>query len=265
MTVPARKTCPACGTSNRPDCRFCTGCGKEFEKERICSRCNAPLTGSQRFCNSCGAPADSGTDAKTGGQMKFCRQCRALISRDAKFCGTCGTVISELPVCPRCGDPIGPEEKFCGACGMSFAGIVPARQPVQPAAPIPPQTAREPIRSPAPAKKGGGSLVKIVAGIVIVIVILAVIILLLPDPENPPPPSTGGSATAGITIPDGEDKVATQKSIDASNAVVLKASNALAQGDTAGFTSVLVSDLKTALSGTTLNPASAKTVADSLK
>lgn len=106
---------------------------------------------------------------------------------------------------------------------------------------------------------------KIVAGIVIVIVILAVIILLLPDPENPPPPSTGGSATAGITIPDGEDKVATQKSIDASNAVVLKASNALAQGDTAGFTSVLVSDLKTALSGTTLNPASAKTVADSLK
>jgi hypothetical protein len=93
--------------------------------------------------------------------------------------------------------------------------------------------------------------VKIVAGIIIVLVVLAGIVLLLPEQITPPPPSTGGSSTiTDISVPAGEDKVATQKSIDASNAMLQKASQVLIVGDGKAFAEFLPAKSREALGDT---------------
>ncbi len=217
-----RKICPACRTVNRPDCRFCTGCGIAFPQERICTHCNAPLSGSEKFCQTCGVPSDEAVSRNSHrDQKKFCHQCRALINHDAKFCNMCGTVISQLPVCPRCGDPIGPDEKFCGVCGLPFGTTTPVREePAKTVQPAPPQSHYQPEIPPASAKKGGIPFGKIVIGVIILLVVLAGIIMILPDSPPPPPPAGGGTVTAGIQVRTGEDPAATQVAVDASNAVV---------------------------------------------
>jgi predicted ATPase/class 3 adenylate cyclase len=46
-------TCPACGTHNRPEARFCLNCGSTLA--RACPN-GHPVTAEARFCDECGAP-----------------------------------------------------------------------------------------------------------------------------------------------------------------------------------------------------------------
>lgn len=267
MTAPqTEKICPSCGSKNRPDCRFCTGCGREFPEERTCPRCSATVSASQRFCNACGAPVDAAPEAPAGGKMTFCHQCRALIDREAKFCNQCGAVIADMPLCPQCGDPIGPEEKFCGVCGLPFTSAAPAQQsPARPVVPptVPPYS--QPVIQSVPVKSGGISVGKILVGIVLVLVVLVGIIMILPDSPPPPPPAGGGTVTAEIFVPTGEDPAATQAAIDASNAIVKGATDALANGDSAGFTSYLVAEDRGVLEGASFDPSRAASIAGAFR
>ncbi len=52
-------TCPACGTENAPEARFCSACGAGLAA--LCTNCGAPLPDDARFCPACGAAvADAG-------------------------------------------------------------------------------------------------------------------------------------------------------------------------------------------------------------
>jgi class 3 adenylate cyclase/tetratricopeptide (TPR) repeat protein len=48
--------CPACGTENAPDARFCSTCGTPLAT--LCAKCGAPLPEDARFCPACGASVD---------------------------------------------------------------------------------------------------------------------------------------------------------------------------------------------------------------
>jgi cytochrome c biogenesis protein len=54
-------TCPACGTANTPDSRFCKHCGVALQV--LCSRCATANTPDSRFCKACGAPLTQVTPA----------------------------------------------------------------------------------------------------------------------------------------------------------------------------------------------------------
>ena len=54
MSVPANVECSQCGTSNRPQAKFCGGCGAALLTEVACPECGARNPGSQRFCDECG-------------------------------------------------------------------------------------------------------------------------------------------------------------------------------------------------------------------
>lgn len=47
-----RKACPACGTSNDVDAKFCTGCG--ISTSAACAGCGTANDPDARFCKSCG-------------------------------------------------------------------------------------------------------------------------------------------------------------------------------------------------------------------
>ncbi len=46
--------CPACGTTNRPDAKFCDDCGTRLS--RVCPRCGTPQRPEAKFCDECGTP-----------------------------------------------------------------------------------------------------------------------------------------------------------------------------------------------------------------
>ena len=48
--------CPACDHENRPQAKFCAGCGAPLA--RRCASCSAELPTAARFCDSCGAPVE---------------------------------------------------------------------------------------------------------------------------------------------------------------------------------------------------------------
>src|SRR5690242_8380613 len=50
--------CPACGTENRADAKFCGGCGQALGHS--CPACGAANDPGMRFCNECGAPLEAG-------------------------------------------------------------------------------------------------------------------------------------------------------------------------------------------------------------
>jgi class 3 adenylate cyclase/tetratricopeptide (TPR) repeat protein len=52
--VPDPRTCPSCKSSNRPEARFCDGCGTPLALS--CAGCGAELRPQARFCDGCGAP-----------------------------------------------------------------------------------------------------------------------------------------------------------------------------------------------------------------
>ena len=52
------RTCPACGTENHEDARFCAACGSMLAA--ICGACGEPMPADARFCPACGAAATTG-------------------------------------------------------------------------------------------------------------------------------------------------------------------------------------------------------------
>ena len=48
------RSCPRCHQANRPEGRFCDGCGTPLALR--CAGCSAELRGQARFCDGCGAP-----------------------------------------------------------------------------------------------------------------------------------------------------------------------------------------------------------------
>ena len=54
--------CPACGTDNPPDFRFCGGCGAPLTGQG-CAACGFPNPPGQRFCGRCGAPQEASEPA----------------------------------------------------------------------------------------------------------------------------------------------------------------------------------------------------------
>ncbi len=49
--------CSACSHENRPQAKFCAGCGAALP--RSCASCSAELSAGARFCDSCGTPVES--------------------------------------------------------------------------------------------------------------------------------------------------------------------------------------------------------------
>jgi class 3 adenylate cyclase/tetratricopeptide (TPR) repeat protein len=57
-------TCPSCGTENRPEARFCLGCGAGLA--RVCPN-GHPVPAGAKFCDECGAALEAGpTPAQAG-------------------------------------------------------------------------------------------------------------------------------------------------------------------------------------------------------
>jgi class 3 adenylate cyclase/predicted ATPase len=55
--------CSACDHENRPQAKFCAGCGAPLA--RRCASCSAELPVAARFCDSCGAPVEAVAPAAT--------------------------------------------------------------------------------------------------------------------------------------------------------------------------------------------------------
>lgn len=55
------RSCPACGTPNEADARFCEGCGTAWE--RRCGACGQAASATARFCRACGASLDESPTA----------------------------------------------------------------------------------------------------------------------------------------------------------------------------------------------------------
>ena len=55
--------CPACGTGNDFDARFCEQCGTSLAA--ACPSCGAPVTPGKLFCKSCGSALSSPEPART--------------------------------------------------------------------------------------------------------------------------------------------------------------------------------------------------------
>jgi hypothetical protein len=95
---------------------------------------------------------------------------------------------------------------------------------------------------PAPEKKSRGlSAGKIIIVAIIGIAILAGVIMMLPES---PPPSDGGKTPYRIKTPTGEDAAATASSVDASRAMLSRASQALSSGDSGSFATFLAPSVR---------------------
>jgi class 3 adenylate cyclase/tetratricopeptide (TPR) repeat protein len=55
-------TCPSCGSENRPEARFCLGCGTSLA--RACPN-GHPVPAGARFCDECGAPVEGAEPSTT--------------------------------------------------------------------------------------------------------------------------------------------------------------------------------------------------------
>ncbi len=137
--------CPACGTQNSMDRKFCSNCGTSLtsrgqqqawatQQTPTCPSCGSPNAPGRKFCGSCGASlTGSGQQqAWAAQQTPTCPSCGSSNPQGRKFCGNCGaSLTSEAPqqiidtqvtnVCPACGSPNSAERKFCGNCGGSLA------------------------------------------------------------------------------------------------------------------------------------------------
>jgi len=52
--APAKKFCPHCGGSMKPEAKFCPDCGKGVAASDACSKCGAKLKEGAKFCIECG-------------------------------------------------------------------------------------------------------------------------------------------------------------------------------------------------------------------
>lgn len=81
------RSCPACGTMNLVESRFCSGCGGNLQAPpprqaavNACGGCGQPLTAGAKFCPHCGQR-----------QMLKCTGCGHELQPGQKFCDECGT------------------------------------------------------------------------------------------------------------------------------------------------------------------------------
>lgn len=109
--TPQPLICPACGSPNTPDRRFCNNCGANL-MSRGTQQTWGPPPQQGTLCPTCGFPNNP------PGQ---------------KFCGNCGTTLfisgqqpprgaPQTNVCPSCSTPNPPGQKFCNRCGAGLAG-----------------------------------------------------------------------------------------------------------------------------------------------
>lgn len=102
--------CPNCNTDNRPDVRFCRGCG-----QRLDSPSPSPSSQADEAVMTPSTPAVSPGDATSEPQAPAVLQC------------------------PHCGESVKPEARFCAHCGKSLASQASA-PPSPPTSPAPQQT-----------------------------------------------------------------------------------------------------------------------------
>ncbi|ALS25663.1 antifreeze protein type I [Paenibacillus sp. 32O-W] len=145
METEALHACPNCGTMNRHDAKFCSGCGRQTSapspqaaaseagpKGTPCSNCGHLLQPNAKFCPNCGDKFDPcpncGADnpgsaeqcAKCGHTLKApaCAKCGESLTPGAKFCPSCGA--SAVLKCGRCQHEVKPNQKFCPECGNNL-------------------------------------------------------------------------------------------------------------------------------------------------
>jgi predicted nucleic acid-binding Zn ribbon protein len=139
--------CPACGSQNPPDRKFCGSCGTNLaatpqqstppvQQMVSCPSCGTPNPQDRKFCGNCGtnllAKAQKPTAAETPRET-VCRQCGTPNPPGRKFCGNCGNSLlggaqqqqqtSQPPqdvICISCGTLNPPGRKFCGNCGEAL-------------------------------------------------------------------------------------------------------------------------------------------------
>lgn len=57
IATPAQtRACPACGTQNDPDARFCDTCGDILHTNQRCPKCQSENDPQARYCDHCGNP-----------------------------------------------------------------------------------------------------------------------------------------------------------------------------------------------------------------
>jgi membrane protease subunit (stomatin/prohibitin family) len=131
------KTCSNCGTANRPDARFCIGCGRGFEQAAqqtsavTCPACGHANETGDVFCTNCGAalqptaparqdqPSPVSADlAPAAGQDREDAAKEEKVAPDAETSPTpppadTASTMADAPECPACGYVI----RFCPGCG----------------------------------------------------------------------------------------------------------------------------------------------------
>lgn len=150
--------CPQCGTTNRPEARFCRQCRSALSPVTTptCPHCGAPLRPGARFCKQCGKPI---AGASAAGTRSTCPRCGAPVRASARFCSLCcaplvappGTATG--PRCPNCGTLTRSGARFCHTCRRPL-GPTPS---VAPSHPLPPP---HPLTPPSqqPGRFGTGKL-----------------------------------------------------------------------------------------------------------
>lgn len=88
------KTCPACGSENGVQAKFCNGCGQplpvEVARPTHCPGCGAllPLTG--KFCNECGQKIECEPHVEKKPIHYCCSKCGNIKPTAVAFCELCG-------------------------------------------------------------------------------------------------------------------------------------------------------------------------------
>jgi predicted nucleic acid-binding Zn ribbon protein len=148
-----QNTCPACGTINTPDRKFCSNCGGNlmtgpaFQQRQapagpggysggglICSNCGSPIPPGRQFCGVCGnkvMPAQQPgfqTTQQQFSQPNNCTVCGSPLQPGQQFCANCGSNVSagrqqytttyetEMFMCPICGASINKGTNPCPSC-----------------------------------------------------------------------------------------------------------------------------------------------------
>ncbi|HEY73030.1 MAG: hypothetical protein B6I35_00715 [Anaerolineaceae bacterium 4572_32.2] len=132
--------CPQCGTSNRPEARFCRKCRCVLPAAAppTCPHCGATLRPGARFCKQCGESIGSVISTNTD---HTCPHCGATVRQAARFCPICQAPLVTPPAppttgsrCIYCGTPTRPGARFCRSCSrpLSIAATAPPATPPLP-------------------------------------------------------------------------------------------------------------------------------------
>lgn len=72
--------CSKCGTKNKPNMKFCGGCGNKLGGTIICPHCGKDVPDGMKFCGECGKALDASKCPSCGYENRI----------GMKFCGNCG-------------------------------------------------------------------------------------------------------------------------------------------------------------------------------